>query len=64
MTEVSEAELAGLERCEYVTDLKSCREPRAGSIRFDDIEHPLCERHLKPVHHPADLHAKLAKDTK
>jgi hypothetical protein len=47
------------EICEFT----GCREPSAGELRAHFRLHKLpwgmCDEHLKPEHHPEDLHGKL-----
>lgn len=55
------------ERCEYYTHggARRCPEPSAGELRAGrmltpgDVPWGMCAGHVKPEHHPADLHKHL-----
>ena len=45
-------------------DREKCREPAVGELRahsMDRASWPLCEQHIQPRMHPADLHDKLVR---
>ena len=49
------------ERCEY--GVPACGQPSVGELRAHKARHPLpwgvCAEHVKPEHHPPDLHQHL-----
>jgi hypothetical protein len=54
--------------CAYCPPGKRCREEGAGELRShyykthnNGIPWTMCAEHMKPEHHPPDLHDKLAK---
>lgn len=43
------------EPCVYTT----CRDLATRNVRYDGRIFPLCDEHIKPRYHPADVHHKL-----
>jgi hypothetical protein len=53
------------ERCEYYAGALRCKGPSAGELRAhqmaarNQIPRGMCAEHVKPEHHPPDLHKHL-----